>query len=87
MYRIAPGIKQNPERRWVLCERVVFACGACNILAYAFLERYQHAGFVPIWQKPADGHTGNHIFVARATAVSARRASACRALPWPLSGT
>jgi hypothetical protein len=65
MYRIGPGIKQHPERRWALRERMFFACGACHILAFAFLERYPRAGFVPIWQKPAAGFTGNHIFVTR----------------------
>ena len=47
--------------RWALPDRVFFACGACHILAYAFLERY---GGRAEWIKPAAGHTGNHIFVA-----------------------
>ncbi len=48
-----------------MTERVFFACGACHILAFAFLERYPDAGFAPIWIRPAKGFTGNHIVVAR----------------------
>jgi hypothetical protein len=49
--------------RWALPDRVFFACGACHILAYAFLER--HADWRPkvIWLKPAPGFAGNHIFI------------------------
>ena len=61
MYVLAKGIKQDPVRRWALPDRVFFACGACHILAYAFLARYPDAGFKPIWIKPAKGYTGNHI--------------------------
>ncbi len=65
MYKLKPGIKQNPERRWALPDRVFFACGACHILAYAFLETYPNAGFSPIWIKPKEGFTGNHILVVK----------------------
>lgn len=50
--------------RWALPDRVFFACGACHILAYAFLERYGDLGAKAFWIKPRAGHTGNHIFVA-----------------------
>jgi hypothetical protein len=63
MYRIAGETKASPERRWALHDRVFFACGACHILAYAFLERYGAAGKRAIWLKPASGFTGNHIVV------------------------
>jgi hypothetical protein len=65
MYVLAPGIKGNAVRQWVLPDRVFFASGACHILAYAFLDTYPEAGFVAIWIKPARGFTGNHIVVVR----------------------
>ncbi|GAB2177968.1 hypothetical protein [Dongia sp. agr-C8] len=61
MYRLRPGIKKNPEKRWALPDRVFFACGACHILAYAFLRRFPDRGFRALWIKPAAGFTGNHI--------------------------
>ncbi|MGJ4951576.1 hypothetical protein [Bradyrhizobium sp. HKCCYLS20291] len=65
MYVVAEGVKQDPVRRWALPERVFFACGACHILAFAFLDAYPDAGFAPVWIKPASGFTGNHIVVVR----------------------
>ena len=65
MYVVGPGIKQDPLRRWSLPDRVFFACGACHILAYAFLKTYPDAGFAPLWIKPAKGFAGNHIGVVR----------------------
>ena len=56
--------KRDPRKRWALPDRVFFACGACHILAYAFLERYGRAGRQALWFKPDAGHTGNHIVVA-----------------------
>ena len=64
MYRIDGATKRDPVRRWALPERVFFACGACHILAYAFLERYGAAGRQALWLKPAEGFTGNHIVIA-----------------------
>lgn len=49
--------------RWALPDRVFFACGACHILAHAFLTRWQVPGAKAVWIKPAEGYTGNHIFV------------------------
>ena len=65
MYRLRPGIKKNPEKRWALPDRVFFACGACHILAYAFLQRFPNEGFRALWIKPAPGFTGNHCIVTR----------------------
>jgi hypothetical protein len=65
MYVLAPGIKGNAVRQWSLPDRVFFACGACHILAYAFLDKYPASGFAPVWIKPACGFTGNHIVVVR----------------------
>jgi hypothetical protein len=63
MFRLRPGIKSEPVKRWNLPERVFFACGACHILAYAFLEAHPDSGFRAVWIRPAEGFTGNHIFV------------------------
>jgi hypothetical protein len=65
MYVLPPGTKRNPDRQWKLSERVFFACGACHILATAFLERYPEAGFAPRWIRPLKGFTGSHIVVVR----------------------
>jgi hypothetical protein len=64
MYRVPRRIKQDPQKRWALPDRVFFACGACHILALAFLERFPASGFHAIWIKPLPGFTGNHIVVA-----------------------
>jgi len=55
--------KKDQAKRWALPDRVFFACGACHILAYAFLERHGGRSAKAMWIKPAPGHTGNHIFV------------------------
>jgi hypothetical protein len=31
MFRLRPGIKSDPVKRWNLAGRVFFACGACHI--------------------------------------------------------
>jgi hypothetical protein len=64
MYRIEGYKKRDPVLRWGLPDRVFFACGACHILAYAFLARYGLPSAEAIWIKPGSGFTGNHIFVA-----------------------
>jgi hypothetical protein len=63
MYLLRPGIKEDPVRRWNLPDRVFFACGACHVLAHAFLERFPGAGFRPIWIRPRRELTGNHVVV------------------------
>ncbi|WP_422002653.1 hypothetical protein [Reyranella sp.] len=55
--------KDNATLRWSLPDRVFFACGACHILAYAFLERWGTPGMQALWIRPAAGQTGNHVFV------------------------
>ena len=55
--------KSNPQARWSLTDRVFFACGACHILAYAFMERHEIEGAKAIWIKPHKEYAGNHIFV------------------------
>ena len=59
------GGKRDPMKQWGLPERVFFACGACHILSYTFLRAYPDSGFAPIWIRPANGHTGNHIVLVR----------------------
>jgi len=64
MYQLrTTGGKRDPVKRWGLPDRVFFACGACHILAYAFLRAYPNRRFAPIWIRPAQGFTGNHIVV------------------------
>jgi len=63
MYRLNFDKRDDDQRFWRLPDRVFFACGACHILSYAFLERYGSAGWRPIWIRPAVGFTGNHIYV------------------------
>ena len=41
MFLLPDGVKQDPVRRWNLTDRVFFACGACHILAYAFMKTYR----------------------------------------------
>jgi hypothetical protein len=67
MYQLrTKGGKRDLVKNWALPDKVFFACGACHILAYAFLKTYPASGFTPIWIRPADGYTGNHIIVVRA---------------------
>jgi len=56
-------VKNDPVRRWHRPDRQFFANGACQVLAYAFLERYADLGFHARWIKPVDGFIGNHIYV------------------------
>jgi hypothetical protein len=66
MYRLrTKGGKRDPVKHWGLPDRVFFACGACHVLAYSFLKAYPGSGFAPIWIRPIDGYTGNHIVVVR----------------------
>jgi hypothetical protein len=66
MYQLrTKGGKRDPRKRWSLPEKVFFACGACHVLAYAFLKKHLGSGFVPIWIRPAKGYTGNHVVVVR----------------------
>jgi hypothetical protein len=67
--RRTSGSKRDPVKQWALPDRVLFAAGACHILAYAFLDTYPWSGFEPFWIRPAGGHTGNHIVVVRGEVV------------------
>ena len=63
MYWIEEDKKRDPVRRWNLPDRVFFACGACQVLAFAFLERHAGIAARAMWIKPDAGYTGNHIFI------------------------
>ncbi len=52
-------VKHDPFRRWHRPDRHFFANGACQVLAFAFLERYPDLGFHARWIKPTAGFTGN----------------------------
>ncbi|MFW6214069.1 MAG: hypothetical protein ACOC8L_14335 [Spirochaetota bacterium] len=53
--------KQDPVARWNLPDKTFFAAGACQVLAYAFIERFSRFGFRAVWIRPAEGFRGNHI--------------------------
>ena len=63
MYMTRKVAKGDLVGRWALPDRAFFACGACHILAFAFLEKYPTAGFTPVWIKPNAGYIGSHIAV------------------------
>jgi hypothetical protein len=64
MYRLNFDKRSEAQRFWALPNRVFFACGACHILAHAFLERYNSRKLKAVWIRPATGFTGNHIFIS-----------------------
>lgn len=61
--RLVKNHKSNPKVQWALTDRVFFACGACQVLAYAFLEKHQIPDAQAVWIKPVEGYRGNHIFI------------------------
>jgi len=63
MYRIDGFKKRDPVLRWTLPDRVFFSCGACHILAYAFLAANPDPLRKAVWIRPVDGFTGNHIVI------------------------
>jgi hypothetical protein len=67
--RRSQGSKRDPVKQWALPDRVFFAAGACHILAYAFLDAYPDSGFQPVWIRPVNGYTGNHIILIRGEVV------------------
>ena len=63
MYRMKPGVKKDPERRWALPDRVFFGNGACHILAGVYLNTTPLPDFYPERIIPGEGFAGNHIYV------------------------
>ena len=64
MYVIDRAKKGDLWRHWSLPDRVFFACGACQVLAYVAEESFRDAGFQPYWLRPAIGYRGNHIILS-----------------------
>lgn len=67
MYKLKPGIKKDPVRRWALPDRVFFGQGACAILAGVFLAEKPDLNFYAERIIPGEGFAGNHIFVTDGT--------------------
>lgn len=67
MYKMKPGVKKDPVRRWALPDRVFFGNGACHILAGVFLKMKPVAGFYAERLVPGDGFAGNHVYVTDGT--------------------
>jgi len=67
MYRLKPGIKKDPVRRWALPDRVFFGNGACHILAGVYLLDSPLPGFFAERLVPAEGFAGSHVFVTDGT--------------------
>ena len=63
MYALKSGIKENPEKRWALPDRIFFGFGACHILAGVFLETPPLPSFHAERIIPHEGYWGNHIYV------------------------
>jgi hypothetical protein len=64
MYVIDRAKKLDPVINWSLPDRVFFACGACQVLAYVAVQTYGAVGFRPLWIRPKPGFRGNHIIVS-----------------------
>jgi len=67
MYKMKPGVKKDPVRRWALPDRVFFGNGACHILAGVFLTVESDLNFFAERIIPGDGFAGNHIYVTNGT--------------------
>ena len=63
MFRLRAGIKNDPERRWALPDRIFFGHGACHILAGIYLSRPPLPGFRAERIIPSNAFAGNHIYV------------------------
>lgn len=79
MYRLKPGIKQDPVRRWHLPDRIFFGHGACHILAGVFLQEAPLPGLHAERIVPGDGFAGNHIFVTDGRVAFDFHGFSCRA--------
>jgi hypothetical protein len=63
LFKPKVNVKKNTVKRWHQPDKRFFACGACQILAHAFLEIYTPSKYQAVWVKPAEGFNGNHVFV------------------------
>ena len=64
-YRLKPGIKEDPARRWNLPDRIFFGHGACHILAGVFLNSPYGREYSATWIKPKPALKGHHIICTR----------------------
>lgn len=78
MYVLKPGIKKDPARRWALPDRIFFGFGACHILAGTFLRKPPLEGAFAERILPADGYSGNHIYVTNGTIAFDCHGFCCR---------
>lgn len=78
MYVLKHGIKKNPEKRWALPDRIFFGHGACAILAGVFLKDRPFAGFHGERIIPAEGFSGNHIYVTNGVIAFDYHGYSCR---------
>jgi hypothetical protein len=78
MYKLKPGIKQNPQRRWQLPDRIFLGHGACHILAGIYLEAAPLAGLHAERIIPGEGYAGSHIFVTDGIIAFDFRGYSCR---------
>ena len=69
MYVIDRAKKIDVVVQWALPDRIFFACGACQVLAYAAVQAYGEAGFRSYWIRPAPGFRGNHIVASDGVAA------------------
>jgi hypothetical protein len=67
MYFLKSGIKDDPELRWNLPDRIFFGYGACHILAGVYLDVFPSSRYRAHWIKPIDDFYGYHIFVSDGT--------------------
>ncbi|MEL6463324.1 MAG: hypothetical protein AAFQ58_00015 [Pseudomonadota bacterium] len=63
MFRLKPGTKQDPARRWALPDRAFFAHGACHILAGTYLLDPPRAGLRAERIVPSGPFPGNHVYL------------------------
>jgi hypothetical protein len=59
-----PEEKADLDASWARPDEEFFASGACHVLAAAFLEAREHAGFHAIMIQPAAGFRGVHVVIA-----------------------
>ena len=64
-----PEEKADLASSWSRPDVEFFACGACHVLAAAFLLEYPEAGFHPWRIAPSAGHRGGHVVVVHGDLV------------------
>ena len=68
-YQVPKEIKQDLVKQWKLSDKVFFSCGACQILAQVYLDKFPNSGFRAEWIKPNEGFSGNHVYVTDGSLV------------------